>query len=85
MEHNSAGNSALVLDPAAFHLHKKSSHGSSRLGSSELEGCCLALSCSFYSHLSIELPPLDRDPHEQVSHQPHISVQCNDPYQIIQV
>ena len=74
MEHNYARNFALVLDPTAFHLHKKSSHGSSRLGYSELEGCCLALSCSFYSHLSTKLPPLDRDPHEQVPHQPHISV-----------
>ena len=41
MEHNYAGNSKLVLDPATFHLHKKSSHGFSRLGYSGLEGCCL--------------------------------------------
>ena len=41
VEHNSTGNSTLVLDPVAFHLHKKSSHGSSRLVCSGLEGCCL--------------------------------------------
>ena len=42
MEHNYAGNSELVLDPVAFHLHKKSSHGSSRLGYIGLEGCSLS-------------------------------------------
>ena len=42
VDHNSVENSALVLDPAAFHHHKKSSHGSSRLVCSGLESCCLA-------------------------------------------
>ena len=41
MVHNSAENSALVLDLVAFHLHKKNSHGSSRLVCNVLEGCCL--------------------------------------------
>ena len=39
---NSAGNSELVLDLGAFNLHKKSSHDSSRLVCSGLEGYCLA-------------------------------------------
>ena len=39
---NSIGNYELVLDPAAFHLHKKSYHGFSRMRCSGLEGCCLA-------------------------------------------
>ena len=38
MVHSSAESSALVLDPAALHLHKIGSHGSSRLGYSGLEG-----------------------------------------------
>ena len=38
MEHNSTINYELVLDPATFHLHKKSSHGYSRLGCNGLEG-----------------------------------------------
>ena len=42
VDHNYAGNSTLVFDPPAFHLHKRNSHGSSRLGYSGLEGCCLA-------------------------------------------
>ena len=42
MEDNSIGNSALVLEPTAFHLHKKNYHGSLRLVCSVLEGCCLA-------------------------------------------
>ena len=32
VEHNFAENSAKVLDLAAFHLHRKSSHGFSRFG-----------------------------------------------------
>ena len=39
MEHSSE-NSELVLDLAAFHLHKISSHGSSRQVCNGLEGCC---------------------------------------------
>ena len=39
---NYVGNFELVLDPAAFHLHKKNSHGCSRLVYSGLEGCFLA-------------------------------------------
>ena len=42
VEHSSAKNSELVLDPTAFHLHKIGFHGSSRLVCSGLEGCCLA-------------------------------------------
>ena len=42
VEHNSAGNYELVLDPTTFHLHKKSSHGSSSLVCSGLEGYCFA-------------------------------------------
>ena len=42
MEHNSTGNSALVLDLVAFHLLKKNFHGSSRLVCSVLKGYFLA-------------------------------------------
>ena len=42
LEHNFAGNYEVVLDPTTFHLHKKSSHVSSRLECCGLEGCCLA-------------------------------------------
>ena len=35
-------NSKMVFDLVAFHLHKKSSHGFSRLVCSGWEGCCLA-------------------------------------------
>ena len=50
MVHNYDENSELVLDPIAFHLHMKNSHGSLKMGYSGLEGCCLASSCSLYSH-----------------------------------
>ena len=40
MEHTTAENSALVLDLAALHFHKKSSHDFSRQVCSGLEGYC---------------------------------------------
>ena len=40
--HDNSKNFELVFDPTAFHLYKKSSYGSSRLGYNGLEGFCLA-------------------------------------------
>ena len=43
MEHNSAWNSTLVLDPATFYLYMTGFHGSLKQVCSGLEGYCLVL------------------------------------------